>query len=453
MGYDVFADFSKVDGTIRALHGVNNGPVCYGSLTDVSKYYKELGVPWVRIHDSNWPHPREVDYYTIFPDFEKDADDPGSYDFRQTDTYIKSIADIGARIVYRLGVSIEHTQTKYHVQPPESFDKWADICVHIIRHYNEGWADGFHYGILHWEIWNEPESIPDVSPEKNLMWSGTHEQYFELYRTASVKIRQACPDVKIGGFAYTYVQPAFLDRFLAFVSENSLPLDFFSWHTYASNPMTMAEHSKEMKRKLDQYGFRDTEIHCNEYNYAHPLPQGMGVFGADNQAGTEMFFEALKNEQGASFDAAVLILLQDCPVDVLNYYDAAPSSFWSFFNCYGVPQKAYYAFLAFKEVHDKGNRVATTVTGGTDGLYCLGAIDDNGSEAALMLTNFDAEEREYSVGFRLPQGKSRSSMEVRSIDADHSYDGIGTYAVESDGVLKLVLKRHTVLLMKLNMQP
>ena len=247
--------------------------------------------------------------------------------------------------------------------------------------------------------------------------------------------------------------PIFLDKFLAFVSENRLPLDFFSWHTYASNPLTMAEHSRAMKQKLDQYGFHDAEIHCNEYNYAHPLPEGMGVFGADNQAGTEMFFEALKNEQGASFDAAVLILLQDCPVDVLNYYDAQPSSFWSFFNCYGVPQKAYYAFRAFKELHDRGNRVETTVAEGIDGLYCLGAMDDEGREAAVLLSSFDAAEKEYSIGFRLPAGKSKSSVEVRVIDSDHMYDEIGTHALESDGVLKLEIKPHTVLLLKLNTQP
>ncbi|MBI4578450.1 MAG: hypothetical protein HY718_02035 [Planctomycetes bacterium] len=38
----------------------------------------------------------------------------------------------------------------------KDFAKWAKICVNIIRHYNEGWADGFHYNIRYWEIWNEP---------------------------------------------------------------------------------------------------------------------------------------------------------------------------------------------------------------------------------------------------------------------------------------------------------
>jgi hypothetical protein len=63
------------------------------------------------------------------------------------------------------------------------------------------------------------------------------------------------------------------------------------------------------------------------FHYTCPLPQVMGVIGADNQSGTEMILQALKDEQGGSFDAVVLILLQDYLVDMLNYNDVAPSSF------------------------------------------------------------------------------------------------------------------------------
>ena len=76
-------DTTVLTGKIKPVHGVNNGPVCYGSLTDVSNYYKESGFPYVRLHDPNWPHPREVDIYTIFPDFTKDPADPGRSEERR----------------------------------------------------------------------------------------------------------------------------------------------------------------------------------------------------------------------------------------------------------------------------------------------------------------------------------------------------------------------------------
>ena len=45
----------------------------------------------------------------------------------------------------------------FHVFPPKDFQKWAEICEHIIMHYNEGWANGFHYGIKYFEVWFEPD--------------------------------------------------------------------------------------------------------------------------------------------------------------------------------------------------------------------------------------------------------------------------------------------------------
>ena len=29
--------------------------------------------------------------------------------------------------------------------------------MNVIKHYNSGWANGYHYNIKYWEIWNEPD--------------------------------------------------------------------------------------------------------------------------------------------------------------------------------------------------------------------------------------------------------------------------------------------------------
>ena len=55
---------------------------------------------------------------------------------------------------YRLGESIEHTRTKRFVHPPGDMEHWAEICLGTIRHYTEGWANGFDFQIPYWEIWN-----------------------------------------------------------------------------------------------------------------------------------------------------------------------------------------------------------------------------------------------------------------------------------------------------------
>ena len=61
-----------------------------------------------------------------------------------------------------------------------------------IRHYNEGWADGYHWNIEHWEIWNEPDLDRDPKDAFNKRcWSGTVEQFAELYTVAARHLK-AC---------------------------------------------------------------------------------------------------------------------------------------------------------------------------------------------------------------------------------------------------------------------
>ena len=122
----------------------------------------------------------------VFPNPNADPALPESYDFRLTDEYIEAVRKTGAEPIYRLGESIEHTSVKRYVHPPADMEKWAAVCLGIIRHYNEGWADGFHHNIRYWEIWNEPENRP-------VMWSGTDDDYLRLYRIAATAIKKRVP--------------------------------------------------------------------------------------------------------------------------------------------------------------------------------------------------------------------------------------------------------------------
>ena len=175
-------DFGTTNGVIRPLHGVNKGPLVAGGLMDLTEQHRALGIPFTRLHDCHWPNPDVVDIHAIFPDFAADPAKPGSYDFAATDEYLAAIRATGSEIVFRLGESIEHTKTKRFVHPPKGAGKWAAICLGIIRHYNEGWAGGFRYGIRYWEIWNEPENRP-------AMWTGTDEEFLRLYSTAARAIK------------------------------------------------------------------------------------------------------------------------------------------------------------------------------------------------------------------------------------------------------------------------
>ena len=147
------------------------------------------------------------------------------------------------------------------MHPPKDFAKWTNICIHIIRHYNEGWANGHHYNIKHWEIWNEPE-------ENNIgMWVGTQQQYFELYETAAKGIKAHDPSLKVGGSVVWMGSPLFRP-FLAYCRDRKLPLDFVSWHSYPDKPQGLAGDAVTARRVFDQYGFKSTESRLTEW---HPM--------------------------------------------------------------------------------------------------------------------------------------------------------------------------------------
>ncbi|MEA2025297.1 MAG: hypothetical protein U9O18_01265 [Chloroflexota bacterium] len=442
---DIRIDFSHEMGVgMKRLHGVNNGPIGYGSLIDVSHHYGDMGVPSVRLHDPNWPHPREVDIYAVFPDFEADLDDPRSYDFARTDDYVGSVLETGAQIVYRLGVSIEHTKVKTYTHPPADYDRWARVCVRIIDHYNEGWADGFRYGIDYWEIWNEP----DVPAE--LMWSGTPEEYFELYRVAATAIKSTHPGVKVGGPGSARARGELARHFVAFCAEERLPLNFFSWHIYTDRVSDVTDLALVVRELLDAHGFAATESHLNEWNYFDADFWTMWKKGHERER--SRVFGRQKSPVGAAFAAGTLLALQDSRVDVANYYDGQPSAlFCGLFDPYGVPQKTFYAFKAFRALCDAGARVEATVGSEAAGLFA-GAAARPGGEGVALISNVSGPSREYRIHLDGLATGTRYDGEIYRIDAEHDLDRVGTIQLDpATPTLDLAIAADSGLLLRLRL--
>ena len=167
-------DFENRVGPIKPMHAVGQPPFKGGFLKlDFSpfQYIVDANIPYSRLHDvaGAFGGYRYVDVPNIFRDFDADENDPASYDFVFTDVLLKNMNEYGIKPIYRLGVTIENQANfkAYRIYPPKDCAKWARICEHIIRHYNEGWADGFEYGIEYWEIWNEPDNGEPGRNQKN----------------------------------------------------------------------------------------------------------------------------------------------------------------------------------------------------------------------------------------------------------------------------------------------
>lgn len=424
----ISVNFDKVKGRIKPMHAVGQPPFKGGFAKldfSPSQILKDANIPYARLHDVGgaFGGNRYVDIPNVFRDFDADENDPASYDFTFTDALLKGMAEYGIEPYYRLGVTIEnqcHIKA-YRIYPPKDYAKWARICEHIIRHYNEGWADGFHYGIKYWEIWNEADNREVL--EKNQMWRGTPQQYYELYDVTAKHLKKCFGDtIKVGGYAACgfygiYADPRkyglniekryekrfcsakeeyrinFFLNFLDYIKAHGSPIDFFSWHSYAGVEVT-PDMADFVDKELTARGFGDIETHLNEWNNSHEISKNK------------------MSSYASSRVAAMMCAMQDKKTTMLMYYDARYPAISAYAGFYDVttlePCCVYYAFKAFGELYALKNQVQCKVEG--KNVFSVAATD--GKHNAMMIANVSDEDQEIEIN--LGQG-----YKVYLIDVDN----------------------------------
>ncbi len=383
-------DTSKQVKRIKPMHGGGQPPIGGKDMTEYFHYMTEAGIPYSRLHDVGgaFGGNRFVDIPNVFRNFDADENDPNNYDFTFTDHLLKAIVAAGVEPYYRLGITIENQAyiKPYHTFPPKDYEKWARICEHVIRHYTEGWADGYTYKITYWEIWNEPEV------QNEMMWCGTFEEYYRLYDVTARHLKACFGDkIKVGGYAscgFYAIAPKialspennlpgtvppseheeklmrFFYGFFDYIKAHGSPIDFFSWHSYA-NVSRVAKMDAWLHEELKKLGYGGLETHLNEWD---PVAKEFGT------------------AHHAAEVAAMIIALQHGHTDIACIYDMRTNTapYCPLFDiCTHKPIHAYYSLVAFHMLYKLGWQVESISD--TDGLYALAASD--GQRHAMMLSN------------------------------------------------------------------
>ena len=408
-------DLNKPIKKMKPMHGGGQPPIGGSDLSAHMHYLTEAGIPFSRLHDVGgaFGSNRYVDVPNLFRDFDADETDPANYDFTFTDQLIKVLTEAGVEPYYRLGTTIENLSLikSYHTAPPKDPAKWARICEHIIRHYTEGWADGFHYNIRYWEIWNEPEV------QNQMMWSGTPEEYYHLYDVTATHLKACFPHLKIGGYAscgFYAAVPAvgllpgtnipgtippsehenklldFFFGFFRYIKEHGSPIDFFSWHTYADTARA-AKMDAWLHEQLQQLGYGHLETHLNEWD-----PYAVEFGTAHHSAEV----------------AAMMLAMQHGHADICCIYDMRTNTapFCPLFDVRThKPIHAYYALVAFNALYRLGMQVETVCD--TDGLYAAAASD--GAHHALLLSNLTGSDQPLAL-----EGAELSGARYHIIDQE-----------------------------------
>ena len=381
----VNVDFNQKVGEFKDVNGVNCAPyslMAGDNQKGVIKHFTTLNIPYSRLHDveGRYGGCNYVDIPNVFRNFDADENDPENYDFHYTDEYLKPIFESGANVIYRLGITIEWGSKKYRTFPPKDYAKWARICEHVIMHYNEGWANGFNYNIEYWEIWNEPENPP--------MWSGTREEFFELYKVSACYLKQRFPNIKLGGYGscgfYAVTRENMSDFYKGFVTwfheflkmckSDNIPLDFYSWHLYTDKFDEFVAHAKYVRETLDEYGFANTESHFNEWNVGG---EGGG-------------YHLMRTMVGASYIGSVLCEMQNTSyIDKAMYYVFSSNGGYNGFFDLNVktPTCTYYAMKGFGDCYALKSQVKAQ----SRDQKVKVVAGYNGEKGAVLVSNYDSD--------------------------------------------------------------
>ena len=154
------------------------------------------------------------------------------HSFFNADNIVDYLLAIGMRPFVELSFmpsalsSGDTTVFKYrgNVTPPKDVAQWCTLIERLVIHWVE------RYGVRevrNWffEVWNEPNLAA--------FWTGSQQDYFELYRRTAVTIKGVDKRLRVGGPASA--ANAWIHDFIEYCGGANAPLDFISTHHYPTD--------------------------------------------------------------------------------------------------------------------------------------------------------------------------------------------------------------------------
>jgi len=402
---DINLDYNQTSGIIKHFSEINCGPLPNHDVkngVDLTNEYQDIGISFIRTHDFSGP----TDISTIFPDWDADPTLESSYDFTTSNQFITAIINAGCNVFYRLGESASPDKSLRN--PPENMSKWAEVCKHIAMHYNDGWNNGYFYNITYWEIWNEPDIVG--------FWNGTAEDYYHLYHTTVETLKTYNPSLKVGGpCTSTITSTDYTTGFLSYLSDNNLPLDFFSWHQYADTPSQLFTSSKTVRNLLDTHGFTDCENINTEWNINILTPQ-----------------RDKDNDKNAAFTTCSITALQDAYLDYAFRYRGTQDPNWlmrligfdlSLFAYNGVYKTPALAYLAMQYLTvNTPIRLTTPIMDASSGITYIAGISEDNTNVSILISNYNAGDTSYHLELTNLPWDSTYTAAIYIIDNSHHLD-------------------------------
>ena len=228
---------------------------------------------------------------------------------------------------------------KANVTPPRDYAQWETLINRLVAHWVE------RYGITEvskwfFEIWNEPNL--------NKFWTGTQADYFRLYQHSANAIKAVSPQLQVGGPATA--NSAWIPEFLAFCTQNNVPVNFLSTHHYLNDDFgqpgdgttrqlsesrrgVLREEAAKVQQQVQGKPLYYTEwsISSIPFDELHDMPSAAAFI-------IKTVMEAQGYVQGYSYWTFSDIFEE-------NYFNSTPfHGGFGLMNIYGIPKPAYRAY-------------------------------------------------------------------------------------------------------------
>jgi xylan 1,4-beta-xylosidase len=236
---------------------------------------------------------------------------------------------------------------KANVTPPRSYEDWSTLIRKLAAH----WVD--RYGVEEvrtwfFEVWNEP-NLKDF-------WTGSQQDYFDLYRHTVQAIKSVDTRLPVGGPATA--KNAWISEFLDFCERSRLPADFVSTHHYPTDALGTEEQDTETQLAHSRRGILREWV-----EESHRRARGRPLFYTEWNASSNPR-DPLHDETYAAAFAAKTVMGMIGLVDAYsfwtfsdifeeNYFPSVPfHGGFGLLTLHGIPKPTY---RAFELLHRLGN--------------------------------------------------------------------------------------------------
>ena len=302
----ISADLQQTNGPLNTMFKfcVGAGRANEGLRADwqrqLTEAHRECGFQYIRMHGLF------DDDMGVYRDWGKPE-----YNWQYIDELFDFLHSIGMKPFVELGFMPDALASgsktifwyRGNVTPPKDMTKWANFIRAFVEHVKERYGDD-EVRTWYFEVWNEPNL-------KDGFWTGTQQQYFDLYAATARAIKSVSPEYKVGGPATAGC--GWITDFIRYCQTNDAPVDFVSTHTYgvesgyldetathgtalSRNPDSIWGDVKRVRQQIAESAFPKLELHFTEWSSSYTPADPMH----DSYHSAAYILDKLKNCGGAA---------------------------------------------------------------------------------------------------------------------------------------------------------